>query len=228
MEENRGYYAVIPANVRYDKNIPSSAKLLYGEVSALCNQNGFCWAENCYFAALYGVSDRTIQSWINALVNGGYLYRNFLSTDDGKKITQRCLSIVEMSSDFVGGRRNLRGGYEEIFVGDMKKSSPIILQENNTYEYNSTIRRVQEGRNSMHFRKPKIEEVKAYCEERHSRVDPVLFWNFYEAKGWKVGNQSMKDWKAAVRTWERGRDSKPTQQVNNPRRASATRYTEDD
>lgn len=53
------------------------------------------------------------------------------------------------------------------------------------------------------FTKPTLEEVAAYCEERQNSVDPQAFMDFYESKGWKVGNQPMKDWRAAVRTWER-------------------------
>jgi len=53
------------------------------------------------------------------------------------------------------------------------------------------------------FVKPTVEEVKAYCKERNNKVDPYQFVDFYESKGWKVGNQPMKDWKAAVRTWEK-------------------------
>ena len=53
------------------------------------------------------------------------------------------------------------------------------------------------------FVKPTVEEVRAYCLERHNFVDPEAFVDFYESKGWKVGDQPMKDWKACVRTWER-------------------------
>jgi len=52
------------------------------------------------------------------------------------------------------------------------------------------------------FKKPTFEEVKEYCNERNNSVNPQSFIDFYESKGWKVGNQSMKDWKAAIRTWE--------------------------
>ena len=55
----------------------------------------------------------------------------------------------------------------------------------------------------LRFSPPTLEEVKAYCQERGNRVDAERFVDFYASKGWRVGNQPMKDWKAAVRTWER-------------------------
>lgn len=59
------------------------------------------------------------------------------------------------------------------------------------------------------FAPPSVEEVTAYCQERGNSVDPAQFVDFYASKGWKVGRESMKDWKAAVRTWEQ-REKKPT------------------
>lgn len=56
------------------------------------------------------------------------------------------------------------------------------------------------------FTKPTVEDIREYCRERGNGVDAQRFFDFYEAKGWRVGNQPMKDWQAAVRTWE-GRDS---------------------
>ena len=53
------------------------------------------------------------------------------------------------------------------------------------------------------FKKPTFEEVAAYCEERNNNVDPQRWLDYYTSNGWKVGKNSMKDWKAAVRTWER-------------------------
>lgn len=61
------------------------------------------------------------------------------------------------------------------------------------------------------FQRPKVEDVAAYCKERGNYVDPQHFIDFYESKGWKVGNSPMKDWQAAVRTWEQhdGRGRRP-------------------
>ena len=53
------------------------------------------------------------------------------------------------------------------------------------------------------FVKPTIAEIAAYCRERNNGVEATAFYDFYESKGWKVGNQPMKNWQAAVRTWER-------------------------
>jgi hypothetical protein len=55
------------------------------------------------------------------------------------------------------------------------------------------------------FVKPTIEEVMAYCDERKNDVNPISWYNHYEATGWMIGKNKMKDWKAAVRTWEKVR-----------------------
>ena len=63
------------------------------------------------------------------------------------------------------------------------------------------------------FTKPTIDEVKAYCAERKNSVDAERFMDYYESNGWHVGKNPMKDWKAAVRTWERGNYSTPKMNV---------------
>lgn len=60
------------------------------------------------------------------------------------------------------------------------------------------------------FEKPTLSEIKQYCTERNNNVNAEQFFDYYESNGWKVGKNSMKDWKAAVRTWERSEYRKPT------------------
>lgn len=67
------------------------------------------------------------------------------------------------------------------------------------------------------FTPPTVEEVQAYCNERQNNVDAERFVDFYSSKGWKVGNNPMKDWKASVRTWEK-RENKPPQQQKSQRK----------
>lgn len=61
------------------------------------------------------------------------------------------------------------------------------------------------GDKSKRFTPPTLDEVREYCQERNNNIDPETFINFYESKGWFVGKNKMKDWKASVRTWERNR-----------------------
>ena len=91
--ENPSYYAVIPANVRYDREITDKAKLLYGEITALCNKNGVCTASNAYFANLYGVNATTISTLINTLVKRGYLESEIIYKEGTKEIQNRYLKI---------------------------------------------------------------------------------------------------------------------------------------
>ena len=62
------------------------------------------------------------------------------------------------------------------------------------------------------FVKPTVDEVRAYCKERRNNVDAEKFVDFYSSKGWKVGGQPMKDWKACCRTWERSNGKTVTAQ----------------
>jgi len=59
---------------------------------------------------------------------------------------------------------------------------------------------------STRFERPTINDVAAYCQERGNSINASQFVDYYEAKGWKIGVNAMKDWRAAVRTWERRRD----------------------
>lgn len=75
------------------------------------------------------------------------------------------------------------------------------------------------------FTPPSLQEVREYCLERKNKVDPEQFIDFYSSKGWKVGSQPMKDWKAAVRTWEK-RDS--TRQSEQKARNKFNRFEQRD
>ena len=75
------------------------------------------------------------------------------------------------------------------------------------------------------FVKPTVEQVAEYCMERGNYVDAEHFVDFYEAKGWKVGSSPMKDWKAAVRTWEQ-RDGRPRRTGQAPVTLGAGEYIE--
>ena len=87
------------------------------------------------------------------------------------------------------------------------QSEPINKQNETRQNETKSIGRTAPARRS--FTPPTVEEISAYCKERGNRVDPQQFFDFYESKGWMVGKNRMKDWKAAVRTWERREPEKP-------------------
>ena len=64
------------------------------------------------------------------------------------------------------------------------------------------------------FEKPTLSQITQYCLERNNNVNAEQFYDYYESNGWKVGKNSMKDWKAAVRTWERSEYRKPNSKKN--------------
>lgn len=91
MEDNIGNFAILPAAVRYDRELTSTEKLLYAEITALSNKEGFCWASNSYFAELFGCSDKTISTAITKLEKQGHLQRNIIYKDGSKEIEKRVI-----------------------------------------------------------------------------------------------------------------------------------------
>lgn len=89
--EQPNYYAIIPANVRYDNDLKANEKLMYGEITSLSNKHGYCNASNKYFANLYGKDIDTVSDWINNLKKKGYVKIEVLRK--GKKITERRIEV---------------------------------------------------------------------------------------------------------------------------------------
>ena len=95
MENKKSYYAIIPANVRYDKRLKLLSRMLYGEITALCNERGYCWANNRYFADLYEVSITTISTSISQLKEFGYIDVELIYKEGTKEILNRYIKIVK-------------------------------------------------------------------------------------------------------------------------------------
>lgn len=121
-EISKAYYAVIPANIRYDNDVPPNAKLLYGEITALCNQKGYCWATNDYFAQLYGCSKNSVTRWIGILKDKGYVSVELIYKKGSKEIEGRYIQIC--------GYPIPKNEYTPI---------PKNGEENNTYSFNNTV-----------------------------------------------------------------------------------------
>lgn len=117
----KNYYAIIPANVRYDDNLIPSAKLLYGEITALCNEKGFCWAGDGYFAEQYGVGKATIQKWLRSLEKAGYINREVKYREGTREIEHRYITI-------------------RVYPILQKECTPTLQKErDNTTSFNTTV-----------------------------------------------------------------------------------------
>lgn len=97
--EKPNYYAIIPAEVRYDKELTANAKLLYGEISALCNKEGYCWATNAYFATLYKTTHVTVSRWFSALEKAGYIETKIEYDKRSKKVTKRYTKMLNLNKN---------------------------------------------------------------------------------------------------------------------------------
>lgn len=85
-----------------------------------------------------------------------------------------------------------------------KVKDNVNVKENNNLNNNIILSQTKK------FKKPTVEEINTYCTERKNTISAEDFYNFYESKGWKIGSSPMKDWKAAVRTWEHREREKRT------------------
>ena len=94
VEFKPSYYAIIPANVRYDKRLSANAKLLYGEITALANSTGYCYATNRYFAELYDVTNTSISLWVKQLIDCGHINSHIQYREGTKEILNRYLSLA--------------------------------------------------------------------------------------------------------------------------------------
>jgi len=182
------YYAILTSEVRYNQNLTPNAKLLYAEITALINMNGVCFASNSYFANLYGKTKTTISKWVSELVKEGFIELSFTYKEGSKEIDKRYISI-------------LKGGVAK------KVGAPLVenLKDNTTILNNNT---------TYSNSKPSVEEIKQYCLDRNNGIDAEQFYDFYESKNWYVGKNKMKNWQAAVRTWEKRKQQNPTSKID--------------
>jgi len=175
------YYAIIPANVRYNNEIKPNAKLLYGEITCLSNNEGFCWAMNQYFAELYEVDKKTISRWIGQLKKFGYIDVQVNYREGTKQIKSRYIKLTTPSDEIVP-----------------TLGTKLSLPRDEIVTVNSTSNNI-----TSVFKTPSIQMVAEYCAKRQNKIDAETFIDFYASKNWMIGKNKMSNWKACVRTWEK-------------------------
>lgn len=160
------------------------------------------WAENLQHIGWLSINEQSLsmpgfETWLSSSAKAR-LKDSQRKRNSRKDASESCPKVVRKSAD-----KSRTTGEES-------------REENNTEEIHTK----PKAPSAPRFTPPTVEEVQAYCESRSSVVDASAFVDFYSSKGWKVGPNTMKDWQAAVRTWERNsRDPPPAAAARRPRGA---------
>jgi len=202
----KSYYAVLPANVRYDKNITPNAKLLYAEITALCNDKGYCWAGNAYFAELYGVTKTSILNWISNLQKNGYVDVQLIYKENSKEIQSRHISItnnIPIQNNLNTYTKNIVGGIQKNFTDNTKiintKKDEIISKDIITQKQKPLIpketKRTKKTKDIVTMRNM----INAFTENENIREKLLEYFNMRVKKGlqpnqWKIILDDLRDY----------------------------------
>lgn len=207
----------IPAELWNSKGLSLQEKCLIAEIDSFTE----FWMSNKAIGEFLGVSKDRAKQIVAKMKDSGIINVETTRDAETKQILKRTITvsndfkrkIFEASlnkkvDDYPSGVENSPRGWVE----NSPRGGVENYPESNKSFYNKSSldnkgdnppALPQVSKKSKRFVKPTLNDVQAYCQERQNNVDPESFVDFYESKGWKVGNQPMKDWKAAVRTWER-------------------------
>ena len=152
------------------------------------------------------------------------LYASGQEPEEMDPVTAMAFSFIksQMDKDIEKYNETCAKRSEAGKLGGRPKKQEEAKKADNEYEYDNDNDLLKENTKRKVFSTPTVDDVRAYCLERNNKVDPQQFVDFYESKGWMIGKNKMKDWKAAVRTWERsetktrqGETAKLTKDNNN-------------
>ena len=224
-EEKKSYYAIIPANVRYDESLPPNAKLLYGEITALCNAEGYCWASNKYFADLYGVTIRTVANWLRSLAEKGYIKAEVFYKNGSKEVEKRFITIIQYppENNFSTYGKEFQYPPENNFSTPTEKNftdnnTDINNTINITSEYiDKSVKPTKPPRhkyglyNNVLLTDDDMDKLKEeYPTDYQERIDRLS--EYIESKGAKYKNHL-----ATIRAWDRrDKEKKKPEESSNP------------
>ena len=181
MKERPNYYAILTAEVRYDNRLKPNVKLLYAELTALCNMNQECFASNKYFADLYKKSKGTISGWISDLVKYQYIKIKYTYKEGTRQISHRYITII--------------GG------GDVYLSDPLCDKnvKSNTTSNNTTSNNI----NISNRRNDFVFEVLSFDYDESILNGFIDYWTEPNKSNTKMKFELNKTWKTELRlkTW---------------------------
>jgi len=206
MNDARNFKGVwIPKEIWLCKDLTPLEKMYLVEIDSLDDEINGCYASNKHFEEMFGQTGSNISRVIENLKMKGWVDVEYIY--NGKEIDKRVIRIKRppyperYAKNEYTYTKNDNGVYSKLVGGYTKndKDRYTYIDKHIDNKENSIINNTK--RNI--FKKPTIEEIKEYCSSRNNNVDAEMFYDFYESKGWMIGKNKMKDWKSAVRTWER-------------------------
>lgn len=208
-EINSAGYGIVPKLAMQDRELNIGAKAVYAYFCSFAGAGDTCFPSREKICCDLGVSKNTLTKYITQLVRQG-----FISVEQTKGNGRFSNNVYTLQTEVlpctkkqdtvqpdtkkpctkISDTENL--GYENLTPNNNSNKNNSSLKSNNLKNTGPTVPRLR-------FVKPTLDEIKVYCIERGNKVDPERFHAYYESNGWKVGKNPMKDWKAAVRNWER-------------------------
>ena len=172
----------IPIEIWQNRSLSWNEKILLMEIDSFTAKDRECYISNEYIAELLGVSVSWASKCLSHLLELGLV--RVVKFDGRKRYVE---STIQFKADL-----NESSMQDGIKVPHTDNNEYININNNSLYK-----------KGSSRFQKPTIEEIRQYCLEKGYNVDAEQFFNFYESKGWVVGKSPMKNWRAAVSTWNK-------------------------
>ena len=200
--EIKGFYDLVQL-----KGLSSGQIALWHGLMYMANKTG--WkdtfnAPNISLELLTGLSRSAILKSRNVLKQLGLI--DF--KPNGTKATTYILKSTQVSMQS-SVQDSVQNSMQSSVQDSVQNSTPYINETKTKQKKDTNVSKEKTvSAASNRFIPPALQEVQAYCQERGNKVDPGQFIDFYAAKGWMVGKNKMKDWKACVRTWERSEQNK--------------------
>jgi len=191
-----------------DKDLSPLERVLLGLLARYQGQNDCAWPSRSMLATALGTSERTVERLIASLVRKGRLavsrperqgrgQRNRYTVHPAREGRQSCPPSETSKGDTDVPLRDEKGRQSCRKKGDKPRHVTRVYKEELVNE------RVNKGRTLKKFTPPTVEEVATYAESIDYLLDAGHFCDYYHANGWRVGKSAMRDWKAAVRNWQR-------------------------
>lgn len=189
MNQERDFKGIwIPKNVWLDNRLNALDKIILMEIDSLDFDEKGCYASNEYLAEFCQCSLTKVSLTISKLIELDYIY---LESFNGRVRTLKS----RLSKNESQTSKNCEAETQK-----MKGYNSNINENSNIDNKESIINNTKE--NPKKFKKPTLEELQAYINEKGYHFNAENFINYYDSVGWKIGKSPMKDWKAACRTWE--------------------------